>query len=224
MTMTDEKQADAFRLALRKFAPEIPDVAGSQLATHYALMLRWNRVHNLTRDTSPAGAAERHYADSWFGLGAFAAWAGCDASSLASTLGTVLDIGSGAGFPGIVAAIQWPDARIVLVESDRKKTSFLSRAIAELELSNVEVLATRAEAREISASTLLSRAAVSLERAASFDVWCQDDVVRAGLWMARENTSAWVARLEKLGWTAESRDIPRGSLLVTLRDAPQKLG
>lgn len=57
----------------------------------------------------------------------------------------MLDVGSGAGIPGFVYAILWPDTKVVLLESQRKKIEFLHDASTELELSNVEVLEGRAE-------------------------------------------------------------------------------
>lgn len=57
----------------------------------------------------------------------------------------LLDVGSGAGIPGLVYAVLWPDSQIVLLESQRKRIDFLNEAVAELELSNVEILEGRAE-------------------------------------------------------------------------------
>ncbi len=57
----------------------------------------------------------------------------------------LLDVGSGAGIPGIVYAILWPDTEIVLLESQKKRIEFLHDAVTELGLSNVEILEGRAE-------------------------------------------------------------------------------
>jgi 16S rRNA (guanine527-N7)-methyltransferase len=57
----------------------------------------------------------------------------------------LIDIGSGAGFPGMIIAIAYPQADITLVESDRKKSQFLKEVTRELELTNVEVICTRVE-------------------------------------------------------------------------------
>lgn len=58
---------------------------------------------------------------------------------------TLVDIGSGAGFPGLILAISRPDCEVTLVESDRKKAQFLSQVVDELQLSNVVVAVERAE-------------------------------------------------------------------------------
>jgi 16S rRNA (guanine527-N7)-methyltransferase len=102
------------------------------LEAHYELLLRWNRSLNLTRVTSVEEAAERHY---------------CEAIFLAAHLPPdsyrIVDVGSGAGFPGIPVAILRPDCQVFLVEAHQRKAVFLrevSRGMA-----NVKVLARRAE-------------------------------------------------------------------------------
>lgn len=57
----------------------------------------------------------------------------------------LLDVGSGAGIPGIVYAVLWPETKVVLLESQKKRIEFLHEAVEELELGNVEVLEGRAE-------------------------------------------------------------------------------
>jgi len=58
---------------------------------------------------------------------------------------TLVDIGSGAGFPGLILAISHPDCKVTLVESDRKKARFLNNVTHELQLSNVTIATERAE-------------------------------------------------------------------------------
>ncbi len=102
---------------------------------HFALLLEHNAPAGLTTITDPAEAAVKHYLDSLTCL-------------LARDIGPgeeVADVGSGAGFPGLVLAIARPQGRYVLFESSAKRVAFLSLAVAELGLSNVEVLPLRAE-------------------------------------------------------------------------------
>ncbi len=91
-------------------------------ATHYALMVRWNGTHNLTRVSSPEDAAVRHYLD--------CALPALEMSSTAPA--RFLDIGSGAGFPGLVVCLTWPGVGAGLVEPARKRASFLSLAAAAM--------------------------------------------------------------------------------------------
>jgi 16S rRNA (guanine527-N7)-methyltransferase len=102
------------------------------LEAHYRLLLRWNRVINLSTVTSIEVAVERHYCESIF-LGVH----------LPSTPLRIGDIGSGAGFPGIPVAILRPDCSLTLVESHARKAVFLREATRDL--ANVSVSAVRGE-------------------------------------------------------------------------------
>jgi 16S rRNA (guanine527-N7)-methyltransferase len=102
------------------------------LEKHFLLLQRWNQKLNLTSLRSPEEIIERHYAESLF-LGAH----------LPSDRLTIVDIGSGAGFPGTPAAVLRPDCRVTLVESHRRKSVFLREATRDL--SNSTVSAERIE-------------------------------------------------------------------------------
>jgi 16S rRNA (guanine527-N7)-methyltransferase len=102
------------------------------LGRHVDLLLKWNKSINLTAITDPAEIAEKHVLDSL---------------ALVPILpqGSLLDAGSGAGFPGIPVAIARPDLEVVLVDSAQKKVAFLKNAIAELRLPGVKAKAVRLE-------------------------------------------------------------------------------
>ncbi len=103
------------------------------LEEHYQLLLRWNQKINLTRITSLQDAIRYHYCESLY-----------LATRLPEGSLRIVDIGSGAGFPGIPVAIYRPECTIDLVESHQKKAVFLGEAAREL--TNVRVLSQRAEA------------------------------------------------------------------------------
>lgn len=96
------------------------------------LLKKWNRVYNLTAVHDLHQMLERHILDSL---------------SIAPYLKgvRVVDIGAGAGLPGIPLAIAYPDFQFVLIDSNRKKTRFMQQAKTELKLDNVEVVCSRAE-------------------------------------------------------------------------------
>jgi 16S rRNA (guanine527-N7)-methyltransferase len=104
------------------------------LEQHYQLLLRWNQRMNLTRITSLLDAVRFHY---------------CESLYLARFLPRhplrIVDIGSGAGFPGIPVAIFRPDCSVDLVESHKRKSVFLAEVVRSLPLANVRVFSKRAE-------------------------------------------------------------------------------
>jgi 16S rRNA (guanine(527)-N(7))-methyltransferase RsmG len=100
------------------------------LEEHYQLLVRWNRVLNLTSIKDQDEVVERHYAESIF-----------LAVHLPPGPLRVADLGSGAGFPGFPVAVLRPDCSVTLVEGHRRKSVFLREASRQL--SNVRVLSVR---------------------------------------------------------------------------------
>jgi 16S rRNA (guanine527-N7)-methyltransferase len=102
------------------------------LGRHVDLLLKWNKSINLTAVTAPDEVVEKHVLDSL---------------ALAPVLpsGSLLDAGSGGGYPGIPAAIARPELEVVLVDSVQKKVAFLKSALAELRLPKVRAVGVRLE-------------------------------------------------------------------------------
>jgi 16S rRNA (guanine527-N7)-methyltransferase len=123
------------RLAAGLAAMGVALDAGAQakLADFLRLVEKWNRVHNLTAVREPDRMVVLHLLDSLSVLPHVA---------LARTL---LDVGTGAGLPGIPLAIARPDLAVTLLDSSHKKAAFLRQARAELGLANVEVVCERVE-------------------------------------------------------------------------------
>lgn len=112
---------------------ELPSGAGARMAAHLELVAKWNRVHNLTAVRETDQMVVLHVLDSL---------------SLLPHLGTaktLIDVGTGAGFPGIPVALARPDIEVTLLDSSRKKCTFLEQAKAELGLANVKVACDRVE-------------------------------------------------------------------------------
>jgi 16S rRNA (guanine(527)-N(7))-methyltransferase RsmG len=117
----------------------------TQLERHYELLTRWNKVLNLTRIERLEDVVRLHYCESMF-LG------------LALPRGPqrIVDVGSGAGFPGIPIAIQRPECAITLVEAHQRKAVFLAEVSEGI--SGVNVLQERAESIDGPYDWLVSRA------------------------------------------------------------------
>jgi 16S rRNA (guanine527-N7)-methyltransferase len=104
-----------------------------KLAAHLQLVEKWNRIHNLTAVRETDQMVVLHVLDSLTVLPHL------------RHAESVLDVGTGAGFPGIPIAIARPDLEVVLLDSSRKKCAFLEQAKAELRLGNVAVVCERVE-------------------------------------------------------------------------------
>ena len=105
----------------------------ARLIAYVKLIEKWNRVHNLTAVREPDQMVVLHLLDSLTVLPHLTG-----ATSL-------LDVGTGAGLPGIPLAIARPELRITLLDSNHKKTTFLTQAKAELALANIDIVSERVE-------------------------------------------------------------------------------
>jgi len=103
-----------------------------KLLNYLALIAKWNRVHNLTAVRDSTKMVSAHLLDSL-------------AVAPHLEAHTILDVGSGAGLPGIPLALLWPHAQVTLLDSNHKKAAFLRQAVIELELKNAEVVNERVE-------------------------------------------------------------------------------
>ncbi len=102
------------------------DLQKSQFQQVYEQVIKGNSQFNLTRITEPIEFWEKHLWDSLQPI----------VSLLALENPQIIDIGTGAGFPGLPMAIALPDSTVTLVDSTRKKIAFLDTVLAELNISN----------------------------------------------------------------------------------------
>lgn len=128
----------------------VSDRQRQDLLALVGLLHKWNRAYNLTAVRSPEEMVSRHLLDS--------------AAVLPHVSGpSLLDVGSGAGFPGLVLAILKPDLAVTLLDSNGKKVRFQRQAVMELALANVTPVQARVETFEGQFDQLISRAFASLE-------------------------------------------------------------
>ena len=111
----------------------LPTAGMDQLEGYLELLVKWNRVYNLTGIRDAAKLVSHHVLDSLVVV-----------SHLPG--GNIVDVGSGAGLPGIPIAISCPGRAVTLLDSNHKKGAFLKQAIAELGLATVQVVTERVEA------------------------------------------------------------------------------
>jgi 16S rRNA (guanine527-N7)-methyltransferase len=104
-----------------------------QFAIHAAELVKWNQKTNLTAITDPLEVAVKHFLDS------------LPAVKFIPMDVTLLDIGSGGGFPGLPLKVLMPSLSVTLIDASRKKVSFLKHVIRTLKLDNIEALHMRAE-------------------------------------------------------------------------------
>lgn len=152
----------------------------TQLLDYLALIQKWTRVYNLTAVRDPAEMLTHHLLDSLAVIRPLR-------QQLVSCqpvdgLGfRLLDVGSGAGLPGVVIAICCPDIAVSCVDTVAKKATFIQQAALSLKLSNLKGLHARVENLEDHYDVVSSRAFASL---VDFTHWSRSALAPAGIWMA----------------------------------------
>jgi 16S rRNA (guanine527-N7)-methyltransferase len=128
----------------------------SAIRTYIELLLKWNAKLNLTAIRDSEEIITRHFGESLFA-----------ARQLFSTVDSresVIDVGSGAGFPGLPLKLWSPNINLTLVESNRRKATFLREVIRALDLKSAIVLSERAESVSLRADLVTFRAVERFER------------------------------------------------------------
>ena len=124
-----------FKEELKKIGIDVSDFQLSLFRNYYEYLINYNKHTNLTSITSLEDVYLKHFYDS------------CLLTKTIdfNNINTCLDIGSGAGFPGIVLKILYPNLKITLLDSNNKKTKFLNEIVNILHLNNVDIINDRAE-------------------------------------------------------------------------------
>jgi 16S rRNA (guanine527-N7)-methyltransferase len=125
--LAEELSQGIFQLGL-----DIPVESQRKMLAYLELLQKWNKVYNLTAIRTPEQMVTNHLLDSLAVLPHLRP-------------GSWLDVGCGAGLPGIVLAVAQPEWEFTLIDSNSKKTSFVQQVIIDLDLVNVEVCCARIE-------------------------------------------------------------------------------
>ena len=129
--MTSNDLAARLKACGIPFDPELPE----KLLRYHALLMDWNTRMDLTAVTDEAEMMDRHYVDSLMAL----------RFGLIPRKGRIIDVGTGAGFPGMPLALACPDAQVTLMDAQQKRLTFLQAVIDELQVRNVTLVHSRAE-------------------------------------------------------------------------------
>jgi 16S rRNA (guanine527-N7)-methyltransferase len=178
---------------LQPFGLRLTDRQITQLQTYLEVLLRWNAKINLTAIRRPEDCVTRHFGESFY----LARWVHLE--------GSLLDIGSGAGFPGLALKIPFPDLVVTLLEPTAKKRAFLKEVARACEFRDVEVCGQRleefahGEARP-SFDNASSRAVGHFEELLPLAVRCLKPGGRLYLWLSRNMGSQLGTVTDCLRW------------------------
>ena len=163
----------------------LSEVQITQLLDYQALIQKWTQVYNLTAVRDPAEMMTHHLLDSLAVIAPLRAMqarlAQADAQVSAKTPSRLLDVGSGAGLPGVVIAICCPDIAVDCVDTVAKKAAFIQQAAVALKLPNLRGLHARVENLTDKYPIISARAFASL---VDFTRWSQAALAEQGVWLA----------------------------------------
>jgi len=149
-----------------------------QLLAYQAMIAKWTQVYNLTAVRDPAEMMTHHLLDSLAAVPALQRYLHDAGLAQRSRL---LDVGSGAGLPGVVMAICCPTVAVTCVDTVAKKAAFIKQAALALKLPNLTGLHARVESITQSFDVICSRAFASL---LDFTNWSAGALAPQGVWMA----------------------------------------
>ena len=176
----------ALRAGLNDLALTLEDTQVTHLLDYLDLIQKWTKVYNLTAVRNPAEMLTHHLLDSLAivkplraKLAEMQALGGTTPASIKPQC--LLDVGSGAGLPGVVIAICNPALRVDCVDTVAKKAAFIRQVAATLRLPNLQGLHARVESLTAPYDVISSRAFSSL---VDFTNWSSSALAEQGVWMA----------------------------------------
>ena len=162
------------RSGLAELGLLLSDTQVVQLLAYLDLIQKWSKVYNLTAVRDPEEMLTHHLLDSLAIVPSLRQQIGARAVRL-------LDVGSGAGLPGVVIAICCPEVQVDCVDTVAKKAAFIQQVAAQLKLANLRGLHARVETLAGPYDVICSRAFASLP---DFAVWSASALAEQGVWLA----------------------------------------
>lgn len=174
----------ALRQGLADLALVLDDAQIDQLLDYLGLIQKWTKVYNLTAVRDPEEMLTHHLLDSLAVIAPLRAQLAVQGDRAETADGQkvrLLDVGSGAGLPGVVIAICCPDVSVDCVDTVAKKAAFIRQVAATLRLPNLRGLHARVESLTDKYDVISSRAFASL---ADFTRWSSAALAEQGVWLA----------------------------------------
>jgi 16S rRNA (guanine527-N7)-methyltransferase len=213
-------------------APALPESQLRAISTYIDVLLHWNQTINLTAVRRPEDIVTRHFGESFFaarhlfhppdslGKGhsgsALSGATNLDRAPLDPNPMRLVDVGSGAGFPGLPIKIQRPDVAVTLIEANHKKAVFLREVIRALTLTDIDVFPGRSETYPpASAVTVTLRAVERFESAVAAAARIVGTRGRLALLIGSSQAAQLPDLLPKFSWPAPI-PIPLSSSRVLL--------
>lgn len=169
------------RQGLTELGLTLSDAQIAQLLAYLSLVGKWNKVYNLTAVRDPAEMLTHHVLDSLaVVLPLRRQLAACPSSDGSRAL-RLLDVGSGAGLPGVVIAICCPEMAVDCVDTVGKKAAFIQQVAVSLKLPNLRGVHARVEQLTDKYQVISSRAFASL---LDFTNWSRQALAQQAVWMA----------------------------------------
>ena len=168
---------EEFLIELEKIGIKPTEKQLKQLEKFYELLIEWNQKINLTRITSKEEVYLKHFYDS------------LTLNRVVDLKNTnnLCDIGTGAGFPGIVLKIIFPNIKITLIDSLQKRVNYLNIVIKELGLEKIEAIHTRGEDFKGNFDVVTSRAVANIEKLVNYTMHL---VAKDGIFVAMKGDIA----------------------------------
>jgi 16S rRNA (guanine527-N7)-methyltransferase len=191
-----KKDRDLLVEGLHRMSLNLSDQMIDQLMAYLNLIEKWNRVYNLTAIRERDEMIKLHFLDSLSILNHV-------------EMEHVLDVGSGAGFPGIVLAITKPELKVTVMDSVNKKTTFMQQVKSELSLTNLNVINARVEEYQpiILFDRVITRAFSSIQ---NMLLMTQHTLQKNGAWLAMKSKDVKeeLAALDKNQYTLITLEVP----------------
>ena len=166
------------RQGLQTLALELGDAQVHTLLAYVDWVAKWNKVYNLTAVRDPQEMLTHHLLDSLAVVAPLQRQLAAVGKAAGATL---LDVGSGAGLPGVVVAIACPQVRVSCVDTVAKKAAFIQQAAGTLGLSNLHGIHARVETLAGPFDVVSCRAFAAL---ADFTAWSRQALAPHGVWLA----------------------------------------